>query len=97
MVVCPERGIERMRIPRDWRPALDEDRLLILSLFPATIRRPTTKLSAQRNDLVASLASRVFIAHSAAGSKTEAFSRKLIAEGKPLLTLESPTNANLVR
>ena len=31
MVICPARGIERMRIPRDWRPALDEDRLLALA------------------------------------------------------------------
>ena len=95
VVVCPARGIEGMRIPRDWRPALEEGRLLILSPFPATVRRPTAKLSAQRNDLVASLASRVFIAHAAAGSKTEAFARRLADTGKPLLTLESPANANL--
>ena len=76
VVVCPARGIESMRIPRDWRPALDEGRLLIISPFPATVRRPTAKLSAKRNDLVASLASRVFIAHAAAGSKTESFAPK---------------------
>ena len=28
MVVCPARGIEKMRIPRDWHPALEEGRLL---------------------------------------------------------------------
>ena len=28
--------------------------------------------------------------------KTEAFARKLAAAGKPLLTLDSPANANLV-
>ncbi len=96
VVVCPARGIERMRIPRDWRPALDEGRLLVLSPFPATVRRPTAELAAQRNDLVSSLASRVFIAHAAAGSKTEGFVRKLAAAGKSLLTLDSRANANLV-
>ena len=96
IVVCPARGIDSMRIPRDWRSALDAGRLLLLSPFPATVRRPTTELAAQRNDLVASLASRVFIAHAAPGSKTEAFARKLASSDKPLLTLGSPANTNLV-
>ena len=86
-----------MRIPRDWRPALDDGRLLILSPFPAKVRRPTAKLAAQRNDLVADFAQRVFIAHAAPSSKTEAFARKLAASGKPLLTLDSPANANLLK
>ena len=96
VVVCPARGIDNMRIPRDWRPALDDGRLLVLSPFPATARRPTEELAAQRNDLVADLAQRVFIAHAAPGSKTEAFARKLIESGKPLLTLDSAANRNLV-
>ena len=73
VVVCPARGIDNMRIPRDWCTPLAEDRLLVLSPFTATARRPTAELSVQRNNLVASLASQVFIAHAAPGSKTEAF------------------------
>ena len=96
MVVCPARGIDNMRIPREWRPALDNGRLLVLSPFPATARRPTADLAAQRNDLVGDLAQRVFIAHAASGSKTEDFARKLAESGKPLITLGSPANENLV-
>ena len=96
VVVCPARGIDNMRLPRDWRTAFDEDRLLILSPFPATARRPTAKLAVQRNEFVAALATQVFIAHAAPGSKTEAFARKLARSGKPLLTLDSLANANLV-
>ena len=96
VVVCPARAIDNMRIPHDWRPALVDGRLLVLSPFPATARRPTAKLAAQRNNLVASLASRIFIAHAARGSKTEAFAQGLAASGKPLLTLDSPANENLV-
>ena len=95
VVVCPARGIGAMRIPRDWRPALDDGRLLVLSPFPAAVRRPTAELAARRNDLVAGLAAQVFIAHAAPGGKTEAFARKLAESGKPLLTLDSPANANL--
>ena len=96
VVVCPARSIDNMRIPRDWRPALDDGRLLVLSPFPATVRRPTAELAAQRNELVASLASRVFIAHAARGSKTEAFARRLAEAGKPMLTLDSPANEHLL-
>ncbi len=96
VVVCPARGIDNMRIPREWRPTLDDGRLLVLSPFPATARRPTAELAAQRNDLVADLAQRVFIAHAAPGSKTEAFAHKLAETGKPLLTLDSPGNASLL-
>ena len=45
---------------------------------------------------MADLAQRVFIAHAAPGSKTEAFAHKLADTGKPLLTLDSLSNANLV-
>ena len=96
VVVCPARSIDNMRSPRNWRPALDGGRLLVLSPFPATARRPTVELAAQRNDLVADLAQRVFIANAAPGSKTEAFAHKLADTGKPLLTLDSLSNANLV-
>ena len=95
IVVCPARGIDNMRVPRDWRAALDEGRLLVLSPFPSTRRRPTVELAAQRNDLVSDLGAQVFIAHAAPGGKTEAFARKLAGSGKPLLTLDSPANGNL--
>ena len=57
VVICPARSIENMRIPADWRPALEEGRLLVLSPFPPHQRRPTAKAAEQRNDLVADLAS----------------------------------------
>ncbi len=96
VVVCPARGIDRMRIPSDWRGPMKEGRMLLLSPFPSSQRRPTVELAAQRNDFVANLAVQVFIAHAAPGSKTEAFAGKLAASGKPLLTLDSRANANLV-
>ena len=45
---------------------------------------------------MACLAQRVFITHAASGSKTEAFALQLAASGKPLITLDSPANANLM-
>ena len=96
VVVCPARGIDNMRIRRDWRGPLKEGRMLVLSPFPASRRRTTSELAAQRNDLVADLAHSVFIAHASPGGKTEAFARKIAESGKPLFTLDSPANANLL-
>ncbi len=96
VVVCPARGIKTLRVPRDWRPALDEGPLMLLSAFPEMVRRPTAEIAAWRNKLVVDLARRVFIAHAAPGGKTEAFARRLIGSGKPLLTIDSLSNANLI-
>ncbi|MYA24352.1 MAG: hypothetical protein F4Z30_16950 [Gemmatimonadetes bacterium] len=96
VVICPARSIDNMRVPRAWRPAIAEQRLLVLSSFPPSQRRPTVKLAAQRNDMVVTLASRVFIAYAALGGKTEELARKGAGSGKPLLTLDSPANANLI-
>ena len=96
VVVCPARGIENMRVPRDWRDPLETGRLLVLSPFRPNQRRPTANTAAQRNEFVATLAHRVFIAHAHPGGKTDAFARRLSEAGKPMLTLDSPANANLV-
>ena len=97
VVVCPARSIDNMRVPRAWRPAIAERRLLVLSPFPPSQHRPTVTLAAQRNDLVVTLASRVFIAYAARAGKTEELARKVADSGKLLLTLDSPASANLLK
>ncbi|MXZ91527.1 MAG: DNA-binding protein [Chloroflexi bacterium] len=96
VVICPARSIDNMRVPRDWRGRMEDGKILVLSPFPETVRRPTVESAIQRNELVASLATQVFIAHASPGSKTESIARKLAAAGKSLLTLDTPANANLV-
>ena len=59
IVVCPARGISRMRIPKSWRNPLAEGRLLIPSSFAAAIHRSTAALAAQRNAYGAALADRI--------------------------------------
>jgi predicted Rossmann fold nucleotide-binding protein DprA/Smf involved in DNA uptake len=70
--------------------------LLILSPFTEKTRRATTGLAQKRNEFVAALAEKVFVAHAAPESKTEQFCCELLRQGKPLLTLENDQNANLL-
>jgi len=93
VVVCPARGIESMRIPTAWRKPIDEGRLVLLSPFPASYRRPTMPLAEQRNQLVADVAQVVFVVHAAPESKTAVFCRRLGEKGKPVWTFDGMTNA----
>lgn len=95
VIVCPARGIGTMRVPRAWRRPLDAGRLLLLSIFHDSIRRPTAATAARRNACVAALADRLLILHAAEGGKTADLCRQALAAGKPVYALDSPANAHL--
>ena len=95
VVVCPARSIEDMRVPREWGPAIAEGRMLVLSAFGRSDRRPTAALAAQRNEFVATLATDAFIPYAAPEGKTEALAHEHATARKVILTLDSPANANL--
>lgn len=88
-IICPARSIENMRLKPEWKRALSENRLLILSCFPRKFRRSTVELARQRNTLVAALADKILVAHAAEGSKTLEFSKTVSRWGKPLFTFDT--------
>ena len=96
VVICPARGIQNMRIPAAWRQPLQEGRLLIVSPFPVTHRRPTAKLAEQRNQFVAALASAVFVAYAEAEGNTERLCTALLRQGKPVYTHALASSQSLV-
>ena len=96
VVVCPARGIGRMRVPREWKDPLKDGRLIILSFFDDCVRRPTATTSTDRNVYVAELADSILIAHAEKGGKTEALCRESFTRGKPVFTLDSEDNAHVV-
>jgi hypothetical protein len=96
VIICPARSIQNMRLPTTWKTAIYQGRLLLLSQFGDSIRRPTIPLSEERNEFVAKLADQVIFAYANPGGKTEALARKVINCGKPVLTLDCQDNANLV-
>ena len=95
-IICPARGLANMRIPRPWRDPLAAGRLLLLSTFPDSIRRPTAATAARRNACVAALADRILILHAAQGGKTAALCQQALAAAKPVYTLPSPHNTHLI-
>ena len=83
------------RIPTEFRRPLDEGRLLLVSTFDAKTKRATQETAAYRNQVVAALADKVFVAYAAPGSKTEAFCREIVGTGKTCMTFDDPKTANL--
>ena len=96
VVICPARGLNRLRTPKNWQDPLAEGRMLILSFFDGNIHRPTATIAAQRNAHIAALADRILIAHAEPGSKTETLCKDALAQNKPVFALDSSDNAHLI-
>lgn len=96
IVVCPARGIEKMRVPKEWRGPVSEGRLLIVSPFEPKLRRPTADSADQRNHFVATLARELFIAYADPGGKIEGLCKELLNRKAKIQTFDSPHTQNLI-
>jgi predicted Rossmann fold nucleotide-binding protein DprA/Smf involved in DNA uptake len=96
IIVCPARGLERIRPSAGVKDGIEAGRVILVSMFGPGHRRATAELANQRNRLIAALAGMALVSHAAPGGKTEALCREIIAMGKPLFTVEAPENANLL-
>ena len=71
IIMCLARSLEKIRIPTEWRRALADERLLLISPFEKRPRRPTTESSHRRNELVAALSDEAIIIHAEPGGSVE--------------------------
>ena len=88
VIVCPARGLEEMRIRRDWKKALKAERMLIISPFAAEERRLKRDLAWKRNLFAAALADDIYIVYAGKGSGTERLGRTIQTWGKKIILLE---------
>jgi len=96
IMYCVARALDGMRIPREHRGPLEEGRLVFLSPFLEKPRRATTETAFYRNRFTAALADVVLVLHAESGGKTEHLCREVLSWGKPLFTLSSDHNQNLI-
>lgn len=87
IVICPARGLIGMCVPAAWRQKISAGQLLILSPFPAYIKRPTPETVEARNHLVARLASKLLIVHAEPGGKVEMVVKEAELAGKQIRRL----------
>jgi len=96
VIYCLARRLTGARIPVEYRVPMAEGRLLLLSPFGEKVKRTTSETARGRNNFVAALADRVFMAHAAPGSRTEAFCGTVLSWRRQVLTFDDPHNANLI-
>jgi len=90
IIICPARALPK-RVPAEWKKPLADGRLLILSCFTATYRRPTKQLAARRNELVAALADEVWFAHITPGGQMQRLANIWSDKTISSLALKTPT------
>jgi len=78
IIICLARVLEKIRLPADWRSAVEAGRLLLISPFENRPRRPTTESALRRNEIVAALSDEVLIVHAESGGSVARIS-ELIA------------------
>lgn len=97
VIICPARGLEGMRVKREFLPALEAGRLLFLSPFSASVQRASASLAERRNTFAAAISDLVFVIHAGAGSATERLAERAISSGKPVYTFQDEGNQNLIQ
>ena len=96
VIVCPARRLLNTHLPKKYNLPMQEGRLLLLSPFDARVKRVIKDAARIRNEFVAALADRVFVAYAAPGSKTEDLCKQILNLDKPLLTFDVPENSALI-
>ncbi|MBI1998317.1 MAG: DNA-processing protein DprA [Deltaproteobacteria bacterium] len=71
IIICLARAMEKIRLPADWRNAVETGRMLLISPFEKRPRRPDKNTARRRNELVAALSDEVLIIHAEPGGRIE--------------------------
>lgn len=87
IIICPARGLDKMRLPADWKKVMAAGRLLLLSPFPGKVRRVTADLARQRNLFVAAMADEACFVHAAPGGNLEQLKARVTEWGIPILSV----------
>lgn len=96
IIYCPARSLDNLRLKSEWKTAISQNRLLLLSPFASHQHRATADLAQTRNQFVAAIADAIFIAYANPNGRTIAFAQQILAWGKPLFTLDSDNNHELI-
>lgn len=88
VIVSPARSISRMRVPAEYKTAISENRMLILSPFNENQNRMTAKNAEIRNHFVATIADKILIAHAESGGRLERLSINLSNQGDKIIKFE---------
>jgi hypothetical protein len=84
------------QLPAGQHAAIGDNRLVLVSPFPAAVRRATRRTAYHRNLVAAALADAVLILHAHRDSSTFKLAREVLSWGKNVYTLDVPANQPLL-
>jgi predicted Rossmann fold nucleotide-binding protein DprA/Smf involved in DNA uptake len=96
VVLCPARGIQKMRLGKDLKTDIGKGKVLVLSPFEGKVKRPTAQISELRNLFVGALAEAVFVSYAEPGGKTEKFCKGILSAGELLYTFNNSCNKAII-
>ena len=89
IIICPARGLEGMRIPKEWRKMIREGRLLLLSPFSESEKRLRKDLAMRRNLFAASVAEEILVGYAVKGSRTQELVKTIQLWNKKVTLIEN--------
>lgn len=96
IVWCIAKALPAFRLPTEWEPLLQQNRLLLLAPFADSVTRITDATARYRNRVAAALADDAFLPYAAPGGRTERFCCELLAWDKTVFTLDTPENTSIL-
>ncbi|MFA7683837.1 MAG: DNA-processing protein DprA [Syntrophales bacterium] len=96
IILCPARRLKGMRLGPKVRQAIDEGRLLVLSMFDDSVQHTTASQAVQRNNLVAALSDALFVPYAAPNGKTWKTIHAALKRKQPVYTFGLEDNATLI-
>lgn len=95
LIICPPKHQGTARLPTEWRSALGEDRLAIVSPFAPVVRRTTEANAILRNEFVAALSTCLLVPHASEGGRVSSTAAGYLARGRSLMTFDVESNVAL--
>lgn len=96
LIYCPSRDISKLRIKSNWKTALNNNRLLIISPFHTNTSHTSKELSRIRNNYVAELASTILIPYAQPGGMLESQAKEWLSSGYRVTTYKDEYNQKLI-
>lgn len=96
VVFSPAFGIDWLQHGDAEQRAVEEHRLLVVSIVGPEVTKATRASALLRNAFVAALAGAVFVPHAVPGGQAELTARQAIARGQVVMTFDDRENARLL-
>ena len=96
VVLCAGKGLPGLRLGRDARRGVRENRFVVISPFGQNLRRTTAAQAVVRNDLVTTLAGAVWVPYTVPRGKTWSTVRRALYRGQKVFTFADKENSELV-